>query len=115
MTWFPFNDLPTDNWAFDHEEIVTLAIKRLKAKVTYEPIGFHLLPEEFSMPQLQLLYEVILERELDKRNFVKKIQSYDFLIPTRTVSKGRGRPVQLLKFDHKKYQKLLERGIIFEL
>jgi len=113
--WFPISQLPKSDWAFDHRQIVATAIERLKAKVTYEPIGFNLLDTEFSIPQLQNLYEAILERDLDRRNFAKKIHSFDLLIPTRTIRAGRGRPSQLYKFDTKQYKRLQKEGLLFEV
>lgn len=113
--WFPINGIPDSGWAFDHHNILNLAIKRLKAKVTYEPIGLNLLDQEFSIPQLQALYESILERKLDRRNFAKKIHSFSLLTPTVKLSKGRGRPTQLFKFDMTQYKLLIKDGFIFEV
>lgn len=113
--WFPIKDLPKSKWAFDHKRIVNTAIKRLKAKVTYEPIGFNLLDAEFSIPQLQSLYESILGRKLDRRNFAKKINSFKLLIPTKTIQAGRGRPTQLHKFDTQQYNRLQKEGFVFEI
>lgn len=115
INWFPMSDLPKSDWAFDHEGILKMAIKRLKAKVTYEPIGLNLLDEEFSIPQLQLLYESILERKLDRRNFAKKIHSFSLLLPTKKLIEGRGRPTQFFKFDMKQYRLLIQQGFIFEI
>ncbi len=113
--WFPLTEIPKSEWAFDHLDIFTTAIKRLKSKLTYEPIGFNLLDNEFSMPQLQALYESILERQLDRRNFAKKIHSFSLLTPTVKVSEGRGRPTQMFKFDTKQYKRLTKDGFIFEI
>lgn len=113
--WFTLQNLPRSNWAFDHQQIVVTAIKRLKSKITYEPIGINLLNEEFSIPQLQSLYESILERPLDRRNFAKKIHAFELLIPTQTIRAGRGRPTQLYKFDTKQYNRLQKEGFVFEL
>ena len=68
-----FPDLP-----FDHNKIVEIALQRLKGKVTYEPIGFELLPKKFTLFKLQKLYETILEQKTDKRNFRKKILGWIF-------------------------------------
>jgi 8-oxo-dGTP diphosphatase len=65
--WFPASDLP--GLPFDHERIVDTALTRLRGKVRYQPIGFELLPQKFTLSALQRLYEIILERQLDKRNF----------------------------------------------
>ena len=113
--WVPISQLPAKNWAFDHKRIVQTAVSRLKAKVTYEPLGVNLLEREFSMPQLQSLYEAVLEYPLDRRNFAKKIHSYNLLIPTKTVSEGRGRPTQLYRFDTQQFNRLQKEGFVFEL
>jgi len=115
IQWFSISEKPKSRWAFDHANILDMAIKRLKAKVTYEPIGLNLLDEEFSIPQLQALYESILERKLDRRNFAKKIHSFSLLIPTVKLSEGRGRPTQLFKFDMNQYRRLIKDGFIFEI
>ena len=65
--WFGVNDVP--RLAFDHAEVLQTALARLRGKLRYQPIGFELLPKKFTLSQLQHLYEVVLERELDKRNF----------------------------------------------
>lgn len=113
--WFPISNLPKSKWAFDHKKIVDTAIKRLKAKISYEPIGFNLLAKEFSIPQLQSLYEAILQRPLDRRNFAKKILSMDLLEQTFTRNAGRGRPTQFYKFNTKQYQKLQKSGFVFDI
>src|SRR4051812_47868982 len=69
--WFCISELPS--LPFDHEQILHTGIARVKAKVRYQPIGFELLPQKFTLSQLQHLYEAVLERELDKRNFRKKL------------------------------------------
>ena len=71
VKWFPINSLPP--LAFDHAEILETAITRLRGKVRYQPIGFELLAEKFTLTQLQKLYETILDKELNKRNFRTKI------------------------------------------
>lgn len=112
--WFPISKTP--KLAFDHAEILATALARLKAKVRYEPIGFELLPSNFTLSQLQHLYEAALEVELDKRNFRKKVLSYDLLIPLKEQQlAGRHRPAQLYRFNSEKYEKLKKRGFNFEL
>lgn len=112
--WFSVAKLP--KLAFDHEEILVTALMRLKGKVRYEPIGFELLPPKFTLSQLQHLYEAVLEAELDKRNFRKKVLSFGLLIPLdETHSSGRHRPAQLFRFDAEKYQKLRKKGFHFEV
>lgn len=112
--WFPVSKLP--ELAFDHAEIVAVALARLKSKVRYEPIGFELLPPKFTLSQLQHLYEAVLATEIDKRNFRKKVLGFDLLIPLdETQMLGRHRPAQLFRFDAHKYEKLKKKGFNFEL
>jgi 8-oxo-dGTP diphosphatase len=112
--WFSVSDLPA--LAFDHADIVQTANTRLKGKVRYEPIGFELLPRKFTLSQLQRLYEVILERELDKRNFRKKLLGMDLLIELDEVQSGVAhRAARLYSFDEKKYERLKKNGFNFEI
>lgn len=112
--WFPISKVP--KLAFDHGEILATALERLKGKVRYQPIGFELLPPKFTLSQLQHLYESILEGELDKRNFRKKVLGIGLLVPLKeTLMAGRHRPAQLFRFDADKYEKLKKRGFNFEL
>src|SRR5580765_6752171 len=112
--WFPAFKPP--KLAFDHQEILGVALRRLQAKVRYEPIGFELLPPKFTLSQLQHLYEVILGTGLDKRNFRKKVLSTGILIPLKEENRtGRHRPAQLYCFDAAKYQQLKKHGFNFEL
>jgi 8-oxo-dGTP diphosphatase len=112
--WFPVAKPP--GLAFDHAEILRVAAERLRGKVRYEPIGFELLPEKFTLSQLQHLYEAVLQADLDKRNFRKKILSMGLLIPLdEQVRTGAHRPAQLFRFDAKKYTALKKRGFNFEL
>ena len=112
--WFPISKVP--ELAFDHQKILQTALERLKSKVRYEPIGFELLPKNFTLSQLQHLYEAILQTKLDKRNFRKKVLSFGLLIPRKEKQlTGRHRPAQLFCFDTDKYAKLRKRGFNFEL
>ncbi len=112
--WFQISKVP--KLAFDHGQILTTALQRLKGKVRYEPIGFELLPPKFTLSQLQHLYEAVLETELDKRNFRKKVLSFGLLVPLKeTLMAGRHRPAQLFRFDEEKYAKLRKRGFNFEV
>jgi len=112
--WFAVNDLP--KLAFDHDRIVDLALTRLKGKVRYQPIGFELLPRRFTLSQLQRLYETVLERPLDKRNFRKKILSMDLLIELDEIEQDVAhRAARLYSFDEKKYQRLVQKGFNFEI
>jgi 8-oxo-dGTP diphosphatase len=111
--WFHIDQLPTKGWAFDHLEIVQMAIRRLRAKLSYEPVGLSLLSEEFSLSELKRIYDVILGTELDRRNFQKKLKATGFLIPTRTVPSPRGKPTQFYRFDEARYAELKEEGFAF--
>jgi 8-oxo-dGTP diphosphatase len=112
--WFSVWDTP--KLAFDHTDILGTALQRLKGKVRYQPIGFELLPPKFTLTQLQRLYEIILERELDKRNFRKKILSMDLLEELDEVEQDVShRAARLYRFDHKKYKQLEKAGFNFEL
>jgi len=112
--WFSLGETP--KLAFDHQKILNTAHERLRAKVRYQPIGFELLPEKFALRQLQHLYEVILDRSLDKRNFRKKIQKLDILHPLNEIEKDVAhRAAQLFRFDPKKYQRMQKKGVNFEL
>ncbi|HNX69492.1 MAG TPA: NUDIX domain-containing protein [Candidatus Omnitrophota bacterium] len=112
--WFSVNDLPT--LAFDHENLFEVALKRLQGKVRYEPIGFELLPEKFTLSQLQRLYEIVLEKQMDKRNFRKKILSMDVLVDLNEVQEDVAhRAARLYKFDEKKYKQLKKQGFNFEI
>jgi len=112
--WFPISRVP--KLAFDHAEILAAALARLKGKVRYQPIGFELLPPKFTLSQLQSLYEAVLETDLDKRNFRKKVLSFGLLVPLKeSQMAGRHRPAQLFRFDAEKYEKLKKRDFNFEV
>jgi 8-oxo-dGTP diphosphatase len=112
--WFAVSE--ARGLAFDHERILATALERLKGKVRYQPIGFELLPPQFTLSQLQRLYETILETPLDKRNFRKKILGLHFLVALDEVQKDVShRAARLYHFDRKKYQQLQKRGFNFEI
>lgn len=112
--WFPVSKVP--KLAFDHADILAAALARLKGKVRYQPVGFELLPPKFTLSQLQHLYEAVLETELDKRNFRKKVLSFGLLVPLQeTQMTGRHRPARLFRFDAERYEKLKKGGLLFEL
>ncbi len=112
--WFPVHDPPT--LAFDHERIIRVAHERLKGKIRYQPVGFELLPGRFTLSELQHLYETILERELDKRNFRRKVLAMDFLEETDEIQQDVAhRAARLYRFNEAKYRKLAKRGFLFEL
>lgn len=102
--------------AFDHAEILDACFQLLKRRVRRRPVGFELLPPKFTLTELQHLYEAILETDLDKRNFRKKILSMNLLVDLKEVQEGVAhRPARLYKFDQQKYQKFLAEGYIFDL
>lgn len=116
VDWFPVDDLPS--LAFDHKEIVETGLARIRGKVRYQPIGFELLPEKFTLGQLKQMYEYILGRELDKRNFHRKIHSMGILVPhdeQAIVLSTQRKPSQLYSFDEEQYQLKVKSGFNFEV
>ena len=122
VAWYGLNELP--GLGFDHQQVLQTAIDRLRAKVRYQPIGFELLPEHFTLSQLQRLYETILGVEqLNKRNFRTRILKMGVL---EEVGKQEGvahRPAKLYRFSKEKYEQLarekhdglLRRGLDFDI
>jgi 8-oxo-dGTP diphosphatase len=114
VAWFSIKKLP--RLAFDHKAILDMAIKRLRGKLAYEPIGFELLDKKFPFSDLEKLYQILLDCELDRRNFKKKIMSYGFLEELdEIVQKKSGRPARLFQFNKKKYFELKEKGYNFDI
>jgi 8-oxo-dGTP diphosphatase len=113
--WVPVQEALASKLAFDHSEILDAAVKRMRGKIRYTPIGVHLLPPEFSLAELRVLYEAILGRALDGANFRKKALATNVLIPTGGAREGSHRPAQLYRFDEEAYQEALEGGFVFEL
>lgn len=106
VDWFPINEAPA--LAFDHDQILRSALQSLKTKLRYQPIGFELLPRKFTLSQMQKLYEAILGKELDKRNFRRKILNMGILIPLDEKQKGvPHKPAKLYKFDKEKYEAMV--------
>ncbi|WP_306644065.1 NUDIX hydrolase [Sanyastnella coralliicola] len=96
--WIDIQDVP--ELAFDHNDIVDKAIAVLRQELTTKHIGFELLPEKFTLSQLQTLYETILDKKLDKRNFRKNIKKMDQVIPLDEKQQGvLHKPAQLFRFD----------------
>jgi 8-oxo-dGTP diphosphatase len=114
VAWFSVADAPS--LAFDHSEILDTAIRRLKGKVRYQPVGFELLPVKFTLSQLQHLYEAVLEESLDKRNFRKKIVGTGLLVELDEIEQDVAhRAARLYKFDDRKYRQLAKKGFNFEI
>ena len=104
------------NLIFDHNQILNDTINILKKKAATQPIGFSLLPEKFTLPQLQTLYEVIYQTTFDKRNFRKKILEMDILEKQEDKDKSSSkRGAFYYKFNKEKYDQLLQRGFYFSL
>lgn len=110
--WFPLDEIPP--LAFDHEHILRVAFSRLKQQLHFEPIGFELLPEVFSMTELQNLYEAILEVKFDRRNFYNKITKLELLYPADPNQQRSRREPILYKFNPQKYQELKQKGFRLE-
>jgi 8-oxo-dGTP diphosphatase len=112
--WFAIDDLP--RLAFDHDAILGTALQRLQGKVRYQPIGFELLPPKFSLTRLQRMYEIILDRPIDKRNFRKKVMSLGILEELDEVEQDVAhRAARLYRFDARTYQQKVKDGFNFEL
>ncbi|WP_254411238.1 NUDIX hydrolase [Dyadobacter diqingensis] len=102
--WFSMQELP--QLLFDHSAMVQMAIEHLRYKASQHPIGFELLPEKFTIPQLQKLYEAIFGTELDKRNFSRKLLSTHLLIKLEEKQKGFSKKGAFYyKIDEEKYKK----------
>ena len=98
--FFPITDLP--KLAFDHQDIFLYGLERLRSKLGYTNISFGLLPDQFTLTDLQKVYEVILNKSLDKRNFRKKMLSIGLLLPVGVKSSGGAhRPAELYRFKKK--------------
>ncbi len=107
--WMAIHELP--ELILDHDQIVRRAHETLKKELHYQPIGINLLPEKFTMPELQALYETVLEKELDRRNFRRKMLSYGILIKTKERRKGGAHKAPILyKFEKTKYLQAIEKG-----
>lgn len=114
VKWFPVDEIP--KLAFDHAQILEKAIDRLRSKLIYQPIGFDLLPTEFLFSDLENLYCTILEKEIDRRNFRKKILSFGIVLETdKYAAIKTGRPAKLFRFNKKKYNDLVKEGFLFEI
>lgn len=112
--WLSLHQIP--ELIFDHTRMLNDALARLRDKAHFHPIGFELLPEKFSLPQLRNLYEEIYQRPLDKRNFRKKILAMDILEKLDEKDKSTSKKgAHLYRFDKKKYNALTQHGLVFEI
>ncbi|MBN8575780.1 MAG: NUDIX hydrolase [Cyclobacteriaceae bacterium] len=114
VQWFNIHDVPP--LIYDHNQILDYGFKRLKHTVRHEPVGFNLLPEKFTLLQLQELYEAILETKMDKSNFRRKLGKMKLLINCKEKQKDVShRAAALYKFDKRMYVTLRKSGMVFEL
>jgi 8-oxo-dGTP diphosphatase len=94
--WWPVTGVPP--LAFDHAEILDSAVQRLRAKLSYSNVAYGLLPDTFTLSELQAVYESVLDRALDKRNFRKKVQALGLVTESEGQRRGPHRPAQLYRF-----------------
>lgn len=111
--WFNIVDVP--ELAFDHEEILQKALTCLRERIHFRPIGFELLPDKFTIKELQSLYEAILGVKFDRRNFLKKMLHTELIVPTNeTVLPTPKHKAFLYKFNAEKYTELKQKGFRLE-
>ncbi|GAB3891537.1 NUDIX domain-containing protein [Larkinella knui] len=107
--WWDVENLPA--LLFDHNHIVEVALKTLRVQLSWQPIGYNLLPEKFTMPELQRLYETILNRSLDPRNFSKKMRALGIIERLEEQRRGGAfKSPYLFRFNKEKYRKALQEG-----
>lgn len=112
--WFSVIKIP--DVIFDHKRMIEKAIRRLRRRAASEPIGFELLPEKFTIPQLRKLYEAIYQEKLDKRNFSKKIFSMNVMEKLDTKDKSSSKKGAFLyRFDIQKYNSFINSGELFKI
>ena len=109
--WYALDKVPA--LAFDHDQILRMASYELKRQIHFEPVGFELLPKQFTIKELQSLYESILDITFDRRNFYKKMQHLELL---KQVDRGESKPRQpfLFEFNAEKYAELKHKGFRLE-
>jgi len=113
-SWFSLSELP--DLIFDHSEMVEKAMRKLRIRARTQPIGFELLPQRFTIPQLQRLYEAIYQTPFDKRNFRRKLLSMDLLEKLDEKEKETSKKgAYYYQFNSQKYEELLRKGFNFEL
>lgn len=114
LEWVSVKDIC--EMAFDHKEILDTCLFQLQKSLREKPVGFELLPKKFSLKQLQALYEVVLDIELDKRNFRRKLKSLNILIDLNEHQQEVShRPAKLYKFDERSFEKNYSDGLKFEI
>ena len=111
--WFPIDEVP--QLAFDHDKILRDAMRKLRERIHFEPIGFELLPEKFTMRDLQILYESILGVKFDRRNFAKKMMHYELVNQLdETVRPTAKRDALLYSFNKENYELFKKKGFQLE-
>lgn len=110
--WFPVSKIPNDI-LFDHPQMIQAAIQKLRYKAALHPLGFELLPEKFTLPQLQKLYEAIFQTKFDKRNFSRKILSTHLLIKLDEKQKSSKKGAFLYRVNSEKYQTTFDSFLNF--
>ncbi len=114
VKWFEYDKLP--QLLFDHKDVIDNALNNLREKVKYHPVGFHMLPDKFTLTELQTLYEVVLGTKLDTRNFRKKILKMGLLVDTMEKQTNVAhRAAKLYSFDVDIYNRLTEEGLNFSI
>ena len=119
-TWHPLctgRSVESEPFVRDHAAIINAGVERLQSKIQWQPIGLDLLPLTFTLTDLQAVYETILGRALDKRNFRRKVLSYGVLESAESVRIGQpGRPPSLYRFNREAYEELVQsKGLDFEV
>ncbi len=111
--WFSLEQVP--QLAFDHDQILRTALRELRQQIHFEPIGFELLPEKFTIKQLQLFYEAILEVKFDRRNFYNKMRHLGILTQLEeTDPQSTHKPAYLFRFNRQRYEELKLKGFRLE-
>lgn len=111
--WFALDEVP--QLAFDHDMILRTALARLRERIHFQPIGFELLPEKFTMKELQSLYEAILQVKFERRNFAKKMLHYDLVTQLEeTTWPTAKREAYLFSFNKEKYEEFKRKGFQLE-
>jgi 8-oxo-dGTP diphosphatase len=115
--WFSIDALPAaEDLSFDHDRIIETAIRRLRGKLSYVPIGFELLERKFTLKQLRRVYEIVLGRKLESSNFRRRVLEMKILEPLKEKQGNVShRPAQLYRFNEKRYNALVKKGFDFEL
>jgi hypothetical protein len=113
--WVEINEIPND-LIMDHNEIITTALETLRNQIFHEPIGYELLPEKFTLPEIQTLYETILNKKFDRRNFPNKLLSQEIIVKLdekRNI--GQHRAPFLYKFHKVNYQNALNESVVITI